>query len=126
MSSNSSTTNTITTPTTSNSVNNSNNKRVVTVVQGNVVTPKGVLFGGFIEIVGDTIVAVEPSTTPQPQSNNEQDVTVASSPWVIPGFVDIHNHGLGGCEEVCDHWLFPEFTQKKLASWTLHHQVQQQ
>lgn len=82
------------------------------------MTPRGVLFGGFIQIEGDTIVAVEPNTTPLPTSGKggvESYVEVVQTPWVIPGFVDIHNHGLGGCDEVCDHWLFPEFTQRRLA-----------
>lgn len=34
---------------------------------------------------------------------------------VVPGFVDIHNHGLGGVDEVCDHWTVPEFSQRELA-----------
>ena len=54
----------------------------------------------------------------QQQQNNQQNKTmmiqIVEAPFVVPGFVDIHNHGLGGIEEVCDHWLVPEYSQRAL------------
>jgi N-acetylglucosamine-6-phosphate deacetylase len=113
----------------------------VTYLRGNVVTPTAVLFGGFIEVTGDTITAVCGSDTPIPTAEQKQQELIAAfhsrssgggaaaaaaplpllvlstveCPFVVPGFVDIHNHGLGGVDEVCDHWTVPEYSQKELA-----------
>lgn len=103
----------------------------VSIIRGNVVTPTGILFGGFVEVTDDVITRVEPNSVRLPTSKEKQlqlaadhgiDATsisvtmnVVEVPWVLPGFVDIHNHGVGGTDEVCDHWQFPEFSQKYLA-----------
>jgi N-acetylglucosamine-6-phosphate deacetylase len=47
-----------------------------------VVTPDGVI-DGYVRVVDDRITAVEPGTG-------------VGSDWVVPGFVDMHNHGGGG------------------------------
>jgi N-acetylglucosamine-6-phosphate deacetylase len=52
-------------------------------VPGRVVTPSGVV-DGYVEIADDRIAAVAPG----PQSQHPQ--------WIVPGFVDIHDHGGGG------------------------------
>lgn len=52
------------------------------IIHGRVVTPTGVV-NGHITIVGDRIAAVT-------------EAAVASDRWLVPGFVDIHNHGGGG------------------------------
>lgn len=99
---------------------------VVTIIKGNVVTPNGVLYGGHVVVVGDTILSVSASDVPVPTAQELQatlagsgvsTLTVSSieAPFVVPGFVDIHNHGVGGIDEVCDHWTVPEFSQKHLA-----------
>lgn len=96
----------------------------VTVIRGNIVTPKGVLYGGFVEVTDDTITMVGASDVPIPTAESKRSMlgpnasisfSMTESQFVIPGFVDIHNHGVGGCDEVCDHWMFPEFSQKYLA-----------
>jgi N-acetylglucosamine-6-phosphate deacetylase len=96
----------------------------VTIIRGNIVTPKGVLYGGFIEVTNDLITLVAASDVPLPtvESKRKQfgdrvalSFSSADSQFVIPGFVDIHNHGVGGCDEVCDHWIYPEVSQKYLA-----------
>lgn len=33
--------------------------------------------------------------------------------WVCPGFVDIHNHGIGGAEKVTDYW-FSDYTVESI------------
>ena len=40
-----------------------------------------------------------------------------SSPaeWIVPGFVDIHCHGLGGASDVLDYWSYPNYSLEKLA-----------
>ena len=57
-------------------------------ISGRVVTPAGVRENGYVEVDGDRITAVEPGAEPGPDGTDEQ--------WVVPGFVDIHNHGGGG------------------------------
>ena len=34
---------------------------------------------------------------------------------LIPGLVDIHNHGYGGAPNLEDHWTNPAYTLEKLA-----------
>ena len=43
------------------------------------------------------------------------DANTGEPGYVLPGFVDIHNHGLGGCDEVCDHWAYPDYSLRRLA-----------
>jgi N-acetylglucosamine-6-phosphate deacetylase len=52
-------------------------------ITGRIVTPAGVV-AGHIDVDGEQVAAVEP------------DPTVHDGRWVVPGFVDIHNHGGGG------------------------------
>ena len=33
---------------------------------------------------------------------------------VCPGFIDIHNHGLGGSASVLTYWMHPEYTTQRL------------
>lgn len=47
-------------------------------------------------------------------SNLKFDKTLRRS-FVLPGFVDIHNHGLGGTKDVLDYWTNPEYTLSRLA-----------
>lgn len=51
-------------------------------VGGRVVTPGGII-PGHVDIDGDTITAVRDGAAPDDR-------------WVVPGFVDLHNHGGGG------------------------------
>ncbi|HEU4422147.1 MAG TPA: N-acetylglucosamine-6-phosphate deacetylase [Pilimelia sp.] len=52
-------------------------------IDGRVVTPDGVLETGRVEVDGDRITAVHADST-------------GGDRWIVPGFVDIHNHGGGG------------------------------
>lgn len=86
------------------------------IVTGNIVTETEILFGGWIEVVSENIVRVERSDVAIPPSYGPEKITTA--PWIVPGFVDIHNHGLGcesGDAEVLDHWLEPTYSQRELA-----------
>jgi len=56
-------------------------------ISGRVVTPWGVHDPGYLEIDGDTIVAVGEGSAPH---------AVPAGHWLVPGFVDIHTHGGGG------------------------------
>jgi N-acetylglucosamine-6-phosphate deacetylase len=57
----------------------------VTVVRAaRVVTPSGVVDGGRVEVAGDRIASVGTGEGPP------------DAAWLVPGFVDMHNHGGGG------------------------------
>jgi 5-methylthioadenosine/S-adenosylhomocysteine deaminase len=56
------------------------------LLNGNVVTPSGVVQNGWVYIQGSKIVSVTPT---QP---NVQAAIVQSSDYIYPGFVDLHNH----------------------------------
>ena len=56
------------------------------LLNGNVVTPSGVVTDGWVLIQGEKIVSVTPT---QP---NVQAEIVRSSDYIYPGFVDLHNH----------------------------------
>ncbi|GIG01694.1 N-acetylglucosamine-6-phosphate deacetylase [Catellatospora citrea] len=52
------------------------------MISGRIVTPDGVV-AGSLHLDGDRIASVEPCAS-------------AADRWILPGFVDIHNHGGGG------------------------------
>ncbi|MBW1599079.1 N-acetylglucosamine-6-phosphate deacetylase [Streptomyces sp. JJ38] len=65
-----------------------------------VVTPDGVLDGGRVTVEGGRIAAVEPATAMSgergaPARVRPGDVDLGGH-WLVPGFVDVHNHGGGG------------------------------
>ncbi len=65
-----------------------------TAVLGRVVTPDAVLDPGAVLLRGDIIVAVEPAV-----SLELSGLDVLEAPeggYVLPGLVDVHNHGGGG------------------------------
>ncbi len=57
-----------------------------------VVTPAGVLHDAVIEIAGDRILSCSAYAGP---ADPEPEHLAG---WVVPGFVDIHVHGGGGCD----------------------------
>ena len=61
------------------------------VTGGRVVTPAGVLTGGWVQVAGDRITAVGEGPPPEGEGPAE-----GSGAWVVPGFVDVHVHGGGG------------------------------
>lgn len=58
-----------------------------------VVLPTGIVDGGRLTIDGARIVANDPVPDAVPRG---AEVTDLSGHWLVPGFVDIHNHGGGG------------------------------
>jgi len=58
---------------------------------GRVVTPHGVLDGGYVLVQGARIAQVGVGSAPP--AEREID---ASGMWVLPGFIDLHCHGGGG------------------------------
>lgn len=91
-------------------------------ITGNVVTPSKVLHGGCVVVVGSRIVAVyeqallskERLTSDLPHLDIAS-LSFAEAAYVLPGFVDIHNHGLGGHEDVIGYWSNAEYSLKELA-----------
>jgi N-acetylglucosamine-6-phosphate deacetylase len=63
---------------------------MITLTGPRIVTPDGVLDGGHIRIAGDGIVAVDPGDA------GRTGESVDGGAWILPGFVDLHNHGGGG------------------------------
>ena len=85
--------------------------QTVTLIHGKVVTPAAILTNGWVMVQGDIITQVGEGDTPPIDAEVRH---VKHSAYIIPGFVDIHNHGVGGCEEVCDHWSVPEYSLQHL------------
>eukprot|EP01059_Diplonema_ambulator_P012158 TRINITY_DN22366_c0_g4_i1.p1 TRINITY_DN22366_c0_g4~~TRINITY_DN22366_c0_g4_i1.p1 ORF type:complete len:406 (+),score=36.59 TRINITY_DN22366_c0_g4_i1:46-1218(+) len=71
-------------------------------IEGDIVTPKGILHGRIL-VEGDTIVGFE------------EDEGEYGACWVLPGLVDIHNHGCGGSNDVAGYWERPEVSLTALA-----------
>jgi N-acetylglucosamine-6-phosphate deacetylase len=65
-------------------------------ISGRVVTPSGVV-DGWISVADGRITAVAPA---DPVGGGPGQVSAPGRPgggdWIVPGFVDIHNHGGGG------------------------------
>jgi N-acetylglucosamine-6-phosphate deacetylase len=69
-----------------------------------LVTPKTVLHDVYLEVEGGIIINIT-DTTPN-QTSEKCDI-------LIPGFVDLHNHGIGGSDNVLDYWL-SDYTTRNL------------
>ncbi|WP_438873679.1 N-acetylglucosamine-6-phosphate deacetylase [Streptomyces alkaliterrae] len=67
-----------------------------------VVTPEGVLDGGRVVVEGGRIAEVAPPPAGAPESAASESAAPGPAAldltghWLVPGFVDIHNHGGGG------------------------------
>lgn len=71
------------------------------LIEGRLVTPDGVIEHGRLIVDGGLIATVERferagSATAGPQTGSDAAGPAAPSGWIVPGFVDIHNHGGGG------------------------------
>ncbi|KPA79809.1 N-acetylglucosamine-6-phosphate deacetylase-like protein [Leptomonas pyrrhocoris] len=95
----------------------------ITVIKGNIVTTSKVRYGGCVIVVDETIVAVCDNAATarkevekfQREQPHPDSVMWEEAAFVLPGFVDIHNHGLGGTSDVIGHWSNPEYSLKELA-----------
>lgn len=105
------------------------------VVRGNIVTPTEILYGGYVIVRGENIAHVIGHGAPLPVDVRDAIESAANNgamgnlvtvgnisvcdtqSFVIPGFVDIHNHGLGSftSDEVLEHWLNPTYSLLELA-----------
>lgn len=64
------------------------------LVGGKVCTPEGILEPGVVLIEGENISAVAHERQLQPPPGVE--IVDAAGSWVLPGFIDVHIHGLLG------------------------------
>jgi N-acetylglucosamine-6-phosphate deacetylase len=71
-----------------------------------------ILQPGFILIDSGRIVATSSARPVVPESTQELDADL-----VVPGFVDIHTHGIGGASEMLEYWLHPEYTLKQIVKY---------
>ncbi|MGW0711403.1 N-acetylglucosamine-6-phosphate deacetylase [Streptomyces sp. NPDC002643] len=62
------------------------------LVGANVVLPTGTVANGTLHINGTQITEHPPADTP----TNIPTLDLGGSHWLLPGFVDLHNHGGGG------------------------------
>ncbi|MEU0681023.1 N-acetylglucosamine-6-phosphate deacetylase [Streptomyces albogriseolus] len=60
-----------------------------------VVLPTGTVDGGSVTVEGTRIASTAPGASPSPAEGAVQAVDLRGH-WLVPGFVDIHNHGGGG------------------------------
>ena len=79
-----------------------------TVVTGN---DQKIFSPGYIIIDRDTGRITDIGEGVLKESEDDDIVNVNI---VLPGFVDIHNHGFGGSEDVLDYWTNPEYTLSRL------------
>jgi N-acetylglucosamine-6-phosphate deacetylase len=64
---------------------------MTTVVGARVVTPSGVLDGGWVELAGASIARVGDGSPPPGSVTVDLD-----GGWLLPGYIDLHVHGGGG------------------------------
>jgi N-acetylglucosamine-6-phosphate deacetylase len=68
-----------------------------TLIAGaNVVTPAGVLMGGWIWLRDGLVAAVGRADAPLPAEAAGAERVSGEGGWVIPGFIDVHVHGGAG------------------------------
>jgi N-acetylglucosamine-6-phosphate deacetylase len=69
---------------------------VVVLDRARIVTETGIISDGHIAVQGETIVAVGGNGAAGEGPPPEADAVDLAGHWVLPGFVDLHNHGGGG------------------------------
>jgi N-acetylglucosamine-6-phosphate deacetylase len=62
------------------------------IINGQVITPKGIIKGGNVLIADGKIAEISTSNIDAPNAS----VINATGKYVSPGFIDIHVHGGGG------------------------------
>lgn len=80
------------------------------LVNGNIILPTRILHNGWIEITGSKITAVGSGNCPAASGCEILDVRER---YISPGFIDIHVHGGGGREFMCES---PETIRKICAA----------
>lgn len=83
-------------------------KRYLT--NGNIILPTRILPNGWIEITGTKITAIGSGNCP---AKADCEIIDAQGRYISPGFIDIHVHGGGGHEFMCES---PETIQKICAA----------
>ena len=63
-----------------------------------IISPGIDMPGAAVEMEGKTITAVYPAGSELPAADKVVD---AEGRMLLPGFIDIHSHGAGGCD-TCD------------------------
>ncbi|MGW5211370.1 N-acetylglucosamine-6-phosphate deacetylase [Streptomyces sp. NPDC004051] len=61
-----------------------------------VVLPTGTVDDGRVIVDGTRIVATAPANAPSGAPENVAETLDLTGHWLVPGFVDLHNHGGGG------------------------------
>ncbi|ESL09711.1 N-acetylglucosamine-6-phosphate deacetylase-like protein [Trypanosoma rangeli SC58] len=94
--------------------------RIISLIKGNVVTPSEVIYDGFVVVVDGIIESVGGPADLSSEKDLAQryggaQIEIVEGGFVLPGFVDIHNHGLGGTSDVIAHWTNPEYSLKEMA-----------
>lgn len=71
---------------------------MTSLINARVVTPEVVLDRGWIRLSGSRIAAVGAAADPAPINGGAErgEVIDLDGAWVLPGFIDLHNHGGGG------------------------------
>ncbi|HQZ38811.1 MAG TPA: N-acetylglucosamine-6-phosphate deacetylase [Vicinamibacterales bacterium] len=68
---------------------------MIALAGGDLVLPDGVLRGGTLVIDGDRVVSVEPRAVDRAAGI---DVRSAAGLTIVPGFIDVHVHGVAGTD----------------------------
>lgn len=76
-----------------------------------ISTACGTLTPGYVTVSSDGYI------THVGKRLRKQDAKfkIKTAEILIPGLVDIHNHGFGGAENLEDHWTNPAYTLERLA-----------
>lgn len=75
------------------------NKKII--YNGTVITEQRAIRGGAI-CIADSLIEAVLDSTPEPGEENTEYIDAKGS-YIAPGFVDIHVHGGGGAEFMCDN-----------------------
>ncbi|MFZ5846665.1 MAG: N-acetylglucosamine-6-phosphate deacetylase [Actinomycetota bacterium] len=67
-----------------------------TQVRGRLVTPTGVVEDGLVVVTASVIEYVGPAAAATAPTDRSATVTVPHDGYVLPGLVDVHDHGGGG------------------------------
>eukprot|EP00940_MAST-03C_sp_MAST-3C-sp2_P003630 g3630.t1 len=89
--------------------------REIIVAKNLVVSPDIVYSPGAVEFDTESGLVCEVRKLKDDPLLNDATRTVAE--WIVPGFIDIHNHGFGGAENVIDYWSCPRYTLSRMPAF---------